>query len=84
LKLSKIATTENNLLSYQSAEKRSLIIDPATSIELRLLTVSEPLELFTLFFPDVKEHGLVVSYYNSLLVNDRPQTKHDLSLRFVD
>lgn len=83
----KIATTENNLLSYQSAEKEEFDNRPSY-IHRAQVNDNHPkklLEFVYTVFPDVKRtQAKQWLHYNSLLVNDEPQTKHDLSLRLGD
>jgi 23S rRNA-/tRNA-specific pseudouridylate synthase len=83
----KIATTESNLLSYQSTEKEEFDNRPSY-IHRAQVNDNHPqklLEFVYTVFPDVKRtQAKQWLQYNSLLVNDEPQTKHDLSLRLGD
>ena len=78
---------ENGLLSYRSSEKEEIDNRP-NFIYRAQVAENHPqklLEFVYTVFPDVKRtQAKQWLQYNSLLVNDEPQTKFDLALRIGD
>ena len=80
-------TPDGGLLSYQSSEKEEIDNRP-NFIHRAQVADNHPqklLEFVYTVFPDVKRtQAKQWLQYNSLLVNDEPQTKFDLALRIGD
>ena len=80
-------TPDSGLLSYQLNEKEEIDNRP-NFIHKAQVTDNHPqklLEFVCTVFPDVKRtQAKQWLQYNSLLVNDEPQTKYDLALRIGD
>ena len=78
---------ENGLLSYRSSEKEEIDNRP-NFIYRAQVAENHPqklLEFVYTVFPDVKRtQAKQWLQYNSLLVNDEPQTRFDLALRIGD